>query len=398
MLNKNTMKKNPRNFGIDWLLNGGIMLPRAVVERQINQADWAAAVATSAQTPQADDAVSIEVPVRHWHIVEVEPGESLCKMIDEHLTESAFRNRIDRITASEERKRATAMINILRERGGFRKLALVPENWREIVANLKKKFPNFLEVLEYVAGALALAEQTDGVLHLDPILLNGSPGCGKTMFAKALATEFRSGLLQLNMENAQSNSALSGVAEYWGNTKPGELFNLLVEKDHANPVVFIDEIDKARTREYDPLSSLLSLLEVGTARTFRDLSIPWVTLDASRVIWICTANNADLLSAPILDRLRRFDVPELTKQQSHAIALDIYQELRRGVLGTAPASRLPASSVELLAGMSPRRMRQVLKEGIGRAMLRRSRTVRPSDLMFGRQGTGDKLARMGFLP
>ena len=105
-------------------------------------------------------------------------------------------------------------------------------------------------------------------------------------------------------------------------------------------MVFLDEIDKARAREYDALSSLLSLLESGTARAFRDQSIPWVTLDASRVIWICTANDGDSLPAPILDRLRRFDIPELTKQQSQAVVRSIYLDLRRGVLGAVPSTRV----------------------------------------------------------
>lgn len=219
-----------------------------------------------------------------------------------------------------------------------------------------------------------LADRGDKVASFDPILLNGSPGCGKTMFANALATELGSGLVRLSMENAQSNSALSGSAEFWSNTKPGELFNLLVEKDYANPVVFLDEIDKAKARDHDPMSSLLSLFEAGTARTFRDQSYPWITLDASRVIWICTSNNADVLADPILDRVRRFDIPDLTDRQARTVALQIYDELILGMPGLRSGIRLPRTSVDILMRVSPRRMRQPAHAQPGRHRQRRAIT------------------------
>jgi ATP-dependent Lon protease len=217
------------------------------------------------------------------------------------------------------------------------------------------------------------------------------------MFADALATELGSGLLRLNMENAQSNSSLSGSAEFWSNTKSGELFNILVEKDYANPVVFLDEIDKAKALDYDPMSSLLSLFESGTAKTFRDLSYPWITLDASRVIWICTSNDADALSAPILDRVRRFDIPSLTDRQARAVVLQIYDELILGTPGLTWGIRLPRTSVDVLMHVSPRRMRQALREGLGRALLRRSKSLLPRDLMVEPVVSREE-RRIGFLP
>lgn len=393
------MQKIDQYFGIAWVRIGTLMLPRSIAEGLPHDAKSKEPASVGlVEAPVLDDTIPPVFSNKRWHKAAPKPGDSMFQLIDERRTEAAFLERNERITATDERKRSMAMIKILRDRGGFRQLAMVRANWRDAVQDLKQRFPNFISVLEFVTVSLTLAERHDGVAHFDPVLLNGPPGCGKTMFAKAIAAELGSGLLQLNMENAQTNSALSGSAEFWGNTKPGELYNLLVEKSFANPVVFLDEIDKAKARDYDPLSSLLSLLESKTARTFRDQSIPWVTLDASRVIWICTANDADLLSAPILDRFRRFDIPELTTQQSKAIVHSIYSELRDGFRGAALSKRLPTSSVDLLTAMSPRRIRSTLKEGLGRALLRRAKTVRPSDLVPAMQGSGQKPSRMGFLP
>jgi ATP-dependent Lon protease len=262
---------------------------------------------------------------------------------------------------------------------------------------MEAKFPNFRWVLDYVSIMFTLAGHGNRAAHFDPILLNGPPGCGKSMFADALAAEVGSGLLKIHMENAQSNSVLSGSADFWSNSKPGELFNILVEKDYANPVVFLDEIDKVKAREYDPMSSLLSLFEPGTARTFRDQSVPWVTLDASRVIWICTSNDADALSAPILDRVRRFDIPALTDRQARAVVLQVFQELILDLPTSAPDIRLSRKAITVLMEVSPRRMRQALREGIGRALMRRSRSISPRDLVV-EPAVAQVKRRIGFLP
>lgn len=124
-------------------------------------------------------------------------------------------------------------------------------------------------------------------------------------------------------------------------------------------------------RANKPKHRTLGLFEAGTARTFCDLSYPWITLDASRVIWICTSNNADSLSAPILDRVRRFDIPDLTERQARAVLLQIYDDLIQSMPGITSAIRLPRTSVDVLMHVSPRRMRQALREGIGRALVRR---------------------------
>lgn len=188
------------------------------------------------------------------------------------------------------------------------------------------------------------------------------------------------------------------VAPSSGATQNQESFSIFLSKKTMRiPSFFSMEIDKAKARDYDPMSSLLGLFEQRTAQTFCDLSYPWITLDASRVIWICTSNNADSLSAPILDRVRRFDIPNFTERQARAVVLQIYDDLIQRMPEITWAIRLTRTSVNVLMHVSPRRMRQALREGIGREVLLQSKSVQPRDLLVDRVVVRED-RRIGFLP
>ena len=88
----------------------------------------------------------------------------------------------------------------------------------------------------------------------------------------------------------------------------GKVFEALVDGEYANPVIVVDEIDKASSdAQYDPLGALYSLLEYDTAQSFTD-ELAEVAIDASQVIWITTANDARGIPDPILNRMNVFEV------------------------------------------------------------------------------------------
>ena len=68
------------------------------------------------------------------------------------------------------------------------------------------------------------------------------------------------------MSSLTAGWVLSGASSQWKGARPGKVFETLVDGHYANPVMVVDEIDKAGGEHaYDPLGALYSLLEHDTA-------------------------------------------------------------------------------------------------------------------------------------
>lgn len=274
----------------------------------------------------------------------------------------ADRDFIGRIKKAVER---------MQKAGPWRRLVTLPEDWRMRVEDLRTRFPNFGDVVDYVAAACAVAEQRDRVVRFGHILISGAPGIGKSLFVEALAQSFSLPWHRIDMASAQSSARLAGSDEYWSNTKPGLLFEILafgVDNAAANTLVVLDELEKASSNGvHDPIGALYSLLEPASARNFTDLSFPSIVLDASGVLFIGTVNQPERVAEPIRSRMRHFAVAAPNAEQSRKIIERIYAEAAAEL--NMRAGVLPANVVDLLVRFSPRRVKQLLMEAFGRALL-----------------------------
>ncbi len=249
------------------------------------------------------------------------------------------------------------------------------------IDTLIEELPNFAEPLEDIRRQLVLSLASDDALDLEPMLLLGDPGIGKTHFARRLAKLLGTGYNFIGMSSLTAGWILSGASAQWKNAKPGKVFDALVYGDYANPVIVVDEIDKAGgDQQYDPLGSLYTLLEADTAAEFID-EFAEVPIDASDVVWVATANDARAIPEPILNRMNVYTIDAPDAEGSRRIAAGIYRELRdEHGWGKLFPPELAADALDRVAKLKPREMRRVLLNAFGNAKIAGRNEVLAEDI------------------
>jgi ATP-dependent Lon protease len=233
---------------------------------------------------------------------------------------------------------------------------------------LVEECPNFDQVLGDLRRTLALAHAGAGGMNVMPLLLLGDPGVGKTHFARRLARAIETECEMISMNALSAGFVITGSSASWKGAKCGKVAERLVRGKYANPVLVLDEVEKASgSSQSDPLAALYQLLEPETARAFRDEYID-VEIDASQIFWVLTANSTDGIPAPLLNRMAVYDVPAPTPEQAAAIAQRIYTGLLRELQLARFGPQLAEAVQEKLAAVSPRDMRKTLLDALGYAV------------------------------
>ncbi|TXN06709.1 AAA family ATPase [Methylobacterium sp. WL122] len=145
-------------------------------------------------------------------------------------------------------------------------------------------------------------------VRLHPTILVGLPGCGKSRLAARVAE--RLGLGPWRVDGSHDGASfLGGTDRRWVSAEPAHPVMAMHRFGIANPLVLIDEIEKAATRtDHGRLwDALLVMLEPTTARHYMDPAFQ-VEVDLSQVSWLATANTTKNLPGPLLDRMRVVEV------------------------------------------------------------------------------------------
>ncbi len=257
----------------------------------------------------------------------------------------------------------------------------------ENIEKLYEIFPHFEEVIQHIENIMILQNKGDKSFYIPPLLLGGSPGVGKTFFCETISKLVDTHFELLNMESMSANFILTGTSSHWGTAGPGKIFRTLFNKENKNmnPIFLLDELEKAGgDNRYSVINSLLPLLERYTAKNFKDECIP-LSIDASYIIWIATANDIDKLTVPIKSRFDIFSVPNPTPSQRKLLIKGIYQSvIKNNTWGSYFSENLPEETLDVFANlMSPgvaRDLRKAITMACSKAVKEEKNIILPSHI------------------
>jgi ATP-dependent Lon protease len=182
------------------------------------------------------------------------------------------------------------------------------------------------DVKDRVTEYLAVRKlRQDRGIEADPksgaiLTLIGPPGTGKTSIGESIARATGREFVRMSLGGVRDEAEIRGHRRTYIGALPGRLVRALRDAGTMNPVILLDEVDKVGADwRGDPSSALLEVLDPAQNHSFRDHYLD-VELDLSQVMFLATANVADTIPGPLLDRMEVIRFDGYTNTEKLAIA------------------------------------------------------------------------------
>lgn len=239
---------------------------------------------------------------------------------------------------SEARKEAEKVLNRMRQEGKESHEYGLLYDYLDFVTSLSWKAPAFSpidlnkakEILDedhyglkkvkeriiQQLAVMALNQKQSGSI----LLFVGAPGTGKTSIGQSIARALGRKYSRISLGGIRDEAEIRGHRRTYIGAMPGRIMEAVKRSGASNPVIVLDEVDKlAKDYGGDPASALLEVLDPEQNSTFTDhyMNVPY---DLSNVLFVCTANTADTIPEPLLNRMETISFPGYTAVEKYQIA------------------------------------------------------------------------------
>ena len=186
---------------------------------------------------------------------------------------------------------------------------MLSQLWLHLNNNVSGLFHVKEKIMEVMCSKI-LSPESNGKI----ITLVGPPGVGKTSLAYSIAESMNLPFDQISFGSIKDSSILTGHSSTYIGAMPSLFTKILLKSKQLDMVILLDEIDKIPdTVEGNSISSvLLHILDKTQNYRFRDMYMPEINLDLSKILFICAANSLSDINHILRDRMSIIEINSYT--------------------------------------------------------------------------------------